>query len=160
MIDSSVVKDHLRDTGKNPYDNIPVDVQSNPDSYFGDPYDSMVGHLRAIEAHVSRMANSAEAARSRPKLGMYPWNNSGTAGQSTIQNTTVRYRVQEIVLTASGACTISLIVGSGTQMTFVFAMADTKRFSYPVIFDRGVDVYLTATGGINPVGYFTAYQDE
>lgn len=158
MIDINVVKDHLKETGDNPYKNVPVDVQSNPDDY-GDPYDGILAELRQQTVQLSRLANYAEAARVRPKLGMFPWNNSSVAQQSTVQNTTVRYRVQELVLTATAACTLSLVVGSSVQMTFAFAAADTKRFTYPVLFDRGVDVYLTATAG-NPTGYFTAYPDE
>jgi hypothetical protein len=159
MIDINVVKDQLLETGENPYKKEPVDVQSNPDDY-GNPYDDMICALKDMQISLNRIANYSEAERARPKLGMYPWTASATTGLSNVQNTTMRYRVQELVLTATGATTVSLFVGSSVQMTFVFSQADTKRFTYPVIFDRGVDVYLSGTGGITPTGFFTAYADE
>lgn len=157
QLDSAV--DQLVETGKSPYLE-PVDVQSNPQNY-GDPYDDMICLLREMVVSLARLANQAEQQRARPKLGMYQLISTGSAsGLTQVFNTTVRYRVQELVITATGASTVSLIVGTSAQMTFVFATADTKRYSYPVFFDRGVDISLSATGGVGVSGYFTAYADE
>ena len=95
--------------------------------------------LRKHSVYLERIADASEAQRVTPRQTMVMLT-------ATPSSTTVRYRVQEIVITATGATTASLIVGSGVQMTFVFSQADTKRFPYVTILDRGVDLSLTGSG--------------
>lgn len=158
VIETRESEDQIRETGHNPYKTVPIDVQDNPHDY-GNPYDDLLSLQRSMLTQLTRLADSDQKQRERPMLGRYPWTASGTAGQSNVVRTTLRYRVQELYITVTAACTVTLMVGTSAQQTFVFSQAATVRFSYPAIFDRGVDIYLTATGGVTPTGYFTAYVD-
>lgn len=133
-----------------PYDE-PADVQANPDDY-QTPYDSIAQILADQSRYLERIADAAEAQRETPRQTMIKL--------STVPfSTTLRYRITEIVLTSTGASEFGLIVGSATQQTFVFSVGDTKRLPYITVIDRGVDISLSATGGIIPTGYLVGYPE-
>jgi hypothetical protein len=142
--------DALRDIATPVYDE-PADVVANYEEY-ATPYDDLALLMQKQLVYLERIADASDEQRISPRQTMIPIG-------ATPFSTTVRYRVTEIVLTASGATTCGLVVGASTQQSFIFSVADTKRFPYITIIDRGVDVSLTGTGGIVPTGYMIAYPE-
>lgn len=148
MIATSV--DQLENVGQNPY-HIPAGVESNLDEW-GSPYSDMIGSLHYIAQLLDRIANTADAAREQPRQTMIPLT-------AVVFNTTVRFRVTEIVLDFTAAAALSLVVGSLPQRTWLASAAATLRFPYITIIDRGTDLSLTASGGATPTGYLVGYPE-
>lgn len=133
-----------------PYE-VPADVQADLEDY-RTPYDDIAEILRSQNVFLERIADAAEAQRETPRQTMIKLS-------SAPFSTTLRYRITEVVLTSTGASEFGLIIGAATQMTFIFSQADTKRFPYITMIDRGVDISLSATGGIIPIGYIIGYPE-
>lgn len=151
MIEISTSTDALQNTGENPYIEEPADQQANPLEY-GNPYDDMISAQREMIALLRRLVNTADAQRNTPRETMLQLS-------TTPFNTTLQYRVQEIILTTDGATTIGLVIGTSTQQRFNFATAETRRLPYITVIGRGIDIALSATGGATVSGYIIAYPE-
>lgn len=149
MIATSV--DQLVNVGDSPY-HVPTDVQSNPEEY-GDPFADMLHAIRQQNVFLDRIANASEAAREQPRPMMVKL--------STVPfQTTVRLRVETIVMIMSDTGQAQLIVGSGVQQVWEFLNRDTKVLPYITIIDRGVDVSVAVLSGPSiPSAYLIAYPE-
>jgi hypothetical protein len=118
---------------------------------WGNPYDAMLECATKTNILLERLVISSEAQRERPRPTIVPL--------STVPfSTTLNYRVIELVLSCTGAATVGLVVGSSTQVSFIFSQADSKRFPYPTLLARGVDLSLVTTAGA-VTGYIVGYPE-
>jgi hypothetical protein len=147
MINMATARDHLSDTGENPYDE-PSDVTANPDDY-GGPYTDMISAQKQMVTLLTRIADFSEAQRESPRetqvfLSTVPY------------STTIAMRTDLIVISVSAACTVGLVIGSGTQFTFNFSGADTRVIPYITAIGAGVDMSITVSAGTG-TAYLVAY---
>lgn len=143
--------DAYMDIGASPY-KVPLDTQANPSLVpsFGDPYDDMLGQLRLISMYLERISNQSERQRETPRPTQVP------LSTTTPFSTTLQLRTEFLVISASAACIVGLVIGSGAQQTFQIGGQDTKIIPYITQIGAGQDVSLSTTAG-TVTGYLIAY---
>lgn len=135
-------------TGVSPYI-VPEDVQSNPEDY-GGPYTDMIGLLKQANIYLDRLVNIPQDLREQPRATQIFLNTT------TPYSNTLHLRSTLLILTASAACSIGFVVGTGTQQSFNFGGPDTRVLPYITAIGPGVDLLLSTTAG-TVSGYLIAY---
>lgn len=130
-------EDFAAHLGDDPY-RVPTDVAQNPEDY-GSPYDDMIGNLRQVVELLTRLVVYGDDERTKRPVQVFL--------STTPFQTTVQLKTKRIVISVSAACTVGLVIGTGTQFTWQFAAAGSQSFDYYTDIGRGVDLSLTVSAG-------------
>lgn len=140
--------DAYHNVGASPYAEEPFDVTANPEIW-GDPYASQIKLMRDMVTLLTRLANASDSQRVTPRQ-------TNIFLSSVAQTTQINLKTEWLILAATAAATLSLVVGSSTLFTFPFAGADTKVIPFFVNIGPGVDLTVTASAGTG-TGFIIAY---